>query len=109
MAVKGLEASRFVILWPTNMLCILKNCIGGEWVDGSGVTENINPKTPMTSSANMPRPTRHRPRRGLRPPRPPSGLGALEAAGAMQFHRRHYVQPLLNAIHQPADRSAKSN
>jgi len=25
------------------MNAILKNLIGGEWVDGSGITKNINP------------------------------------------------------------------
>src|SRR6266702_2549484 len=29
--------------WRRNMTAILKNFIGGEWVDGSDVTKNINP------------------------------------------------------------------
>jgi alpha-ketoglutaric semialdehyde dehydrogenase len=30
-------------IWESDMTAILKNFIGGEWVDGTGVTRNINP------------------------------------------------------------------
>ena len=67
------------------MTAILKNFIGGEWVDGPDVARTSIRPTPATSSANSPRADKAQSREGDRgrQGRLP-GLVALDAAGALR-------------------------
>ena len=70
------------------MTAILKNFIGGEWVDGSGVTRNINPSNTNDLVGEYARADKAQTEKAIAAANAlykQHGLGARDDALAMQF------------------------